>query len=486
MQGEICFLVDSKRVYHDLNSVFLPFKKVFHFILIVGGLQIIHAGTENRLVTHSVPASLSKHAVSSDWPRFNGPYDDATVRESKLALEKDGFNFKKIWELSKGEGYSSPAITKEQIVLFHLQDGHEIIEARESESGKKIWTYKYPAEYRDRYGYSNGPRSSPVIWKNRVFAHGVTAWLTCLDLKTGNLIWKRNLKKEYQIPDYFFGKGSNPIVSGNSLILNVGGKEDHCVVAFDLNSGATKWITRDEWGASYSSPVNTQIHGKNVCLVLTGGESRPPTGGLLVIDPENGEKLSRFPWRSSTYESANAVPPVPIGNNRVFLSECYEKGGVMLSFDSTFKPKILWHKPELNIHWMTPIMVNEHLYGVAGRHQRGAEVFCVKADSGEIKWKKRIIWQTHFMNRNLNLEFFRGSLLHCKSYFIGLSELGSLILLEMNPKGVSLIDHKQLFFAPGTWTLPAISHGLLYIMQNEADRATGNGPRVICYDLRSN
>ena len=91
----------------------LPFKKVFHFILIVGGLQIIHAGIEKRLVTHSIPTPLSKQAICSDWPRFNGPHDDATVKESKLSFEKDGFNFKKIWELSKGEGYSSPAITKE-------------------------------------------------------------------------------------------------------------------------------------------------------------------------------------------------------------------------------------------------------------------------------------------------------------------------------------------------------------------------------------
>ena len=43
----------------------------------------------------------------------------------------------------------------------------------------------------------------------------------------------------------------------------------------------------------------------------------------------------------------------------------------------------------------------------------------------------------------------------------------------MNEQGVKVLDTKQLFFAPGTWTLPALSHGLLYIVQNETDRSSG-------------
>ena len=78
-----------------------------------------------------------------------------------------------------------------------------------------------------------------------------------------------------------------------------------------------------------------------VVLVFAGGESRPPNGGLIVIDPRDGKKLSRFPWRSKSYESVNAVPPVPLGNNRVYLSECYEKGSVVLSFDPNFLPVII-------------------------------------------------------------------------------------------------------------------------------------------------
>ena len=109
-----------------------------------------------------------------------------------------------IWEVTKGEGYASPIISKDILVLFHRQNGMEIIDGINPENGRLIWTYKYPVHYKDRYGYSSGPRASPVIHDNLVFCHGVTSWLTCLNLMTGELIWKRDLAKEFEIPNYFW------------------------------------------------------------------------------------------------------------------------------------------------------------------------------------------------------------------------------------------------------------------------------------------
>ena len=471
-------------LYNDAIFMSLPYKKIGTLCLYLFLWQAGLSDSPDRLVIHRAPAPLAETSSSLNWNRFNGPFNNATTKESSLNFKNGILEIKKCWELKKGEGYASPAVSKTRLILFHLDKGFEIIEARNPENGQEIWTYKYPVQYRDRYGYSNGPRASPVIFNGKVYTHGVTAWLTCLDLDTGKLIWKRDLKKEFEIPDNFFGKGSNPLVNGSNLIINLGGARGDCVGAFDLLKGTTSWITQDTWGASYSSPINAKVNGKPICLVFTGGESRPPTGGLLVIDPSTGLKLSRFPWRSKSYESANASPPVFIPPNLVFISECYEKGGVMLEIGKDFEPTILWHKPELNLHWMTPIYENNCLYGVSGRHQQGAEIFCVDVKSGTLNWKNRIIWQTNLMNREIQLEFFRGSILKVNDTYLGLSEIGSLIQLQLNPQGWKILDHQQLFFAPGTWTLPALSHGLLYIMQNETDRSSGNKPRIICYDLR--
>ena len=440
---------------------------------------------EIRLTVHLQELSpRSPEAINANWPRFNGPNDNAISPETKISTKWDSLGPKLAWELVKGEGYASPAIQDGILVLFHRMNGMEMVEALHAENGTKIWNYEYPVNYRDRYGYSNGPRASPVIHNGRVYLHGVTAWLTCLDLKTGKLIWNRNLKDEFKIPEYFFGKGSNPLVLGKNLIVNIGGANEACVVSFDLENGKTRWIARSPWGASYSSPVAANITNKTVCLVFAGGESRPPAGGLLVIEPNGGKILSEFPWRSSKYESANAVPPIPLDNNRVFLSECYEKGGVILQFDQNFKPKILWQEPLVNIHWMTPIQKDNLLFGIAGRHQQGAELFCLNLDTLTENWRKRVTWESEINGRNIDLELFRASMLLVDDKFICLSELGSLVCLELNKTGWNLVSQAQLFFAPGTWTLPAISNGLLYVMQNETDRISGKSRRLLCYDLR--
>ena len=56
-------------------------------------------------------------------------------------------------------------------------------------------------------------------------------------------------------------------------------------------------LARHAWGASYASPIAADIHGRSCCLVFAGGESRPPTGGLLCIDLANGAVLTATPHR---------------------------------------------------------------------------------------------------------------------------------------------------------------------------------------------
>ena len=438
----------------------------------------------NRLFVHQSPSDLSPSAKTSDWPRFNGPFDNAKSSETKILKKWSTDGPTLLWELVKGEGYASPAVFKDSLILFHLLNGKEVAESRNAENGSSNWSFSYPVSYRDRYGYSNGPRASPVVGNGRVFFQGVTAWLTCLDLESGKLIWRRDLKTQFKVPDNFFGKGSNPLLWDDQLIVNVGGSEGVCVASFNASDGAVRWIAEDEWGASYSSPVRSVIHGKEVCLVFTGGESRPPTGGLLIIDPVNGNVLSRFPWRSTNYESANAVPPIPLPDNRVFLSECYEKGGVIIEFDKAFNPEIIWNNPSINLHWMTPVENNGFLYGISGRHQRGAEIFCMELDTCEIQWKERAHWFYELGGTERRLELFRGSFVLIEGDFLSLSEFGSLVWLKMDENGWKIISKSQLFFASGSWTLPSLSKGLLYVMQNETDRLSGKGPRLLCFDLR--
>ena len=129
-------------------------------------------------------------AVTSDWPRFNGPGDDAKSIESPLLEEWLEGAPRLLWSLDKGYGYASPAVCKDILVLFHRRDGKEVVGGRNPSLAAPSGNILTRLNTGTRYGYSAGPRASPVIRGGLVYIHGVTAWLTCLELETGKLVWK--------------------------------------------------------------------------------------------------------------------------------------------------------------------------------------------------------------------------------------------------------------------------------------------------------
>jgi hypothetical protein len=73
----------------------------------------------------------------------------------------------------------------------------------------------------------------------------------------------------------------------------------------------------------------------------------------------------------------------------------------------------------------------------------------------------------------------RGSLLRVDNRFLCLGENGTLLWLDLSPdSGAKVLAKAQLFYAPETWAPPVVSHGRLYVNQNEL------GSRLICYRFK--
>jgi hypothetical protein len=56
--------------------------------------------------------------------------------------------------------------------------------------------------------------------------------------------------------------------------------------------------------------------------------------------------------------------------------------------------------------------------------------------------------------------------------------------LDLSPQGYKELARTWLFAARETWSLPVLSHGLLYVSQHSRDIVTREAPRLLCYDLR--
>jgi outer membrane protein assembly factor BamB len=164
----------------------------------------------------------------------------------------------------------------------------------------------------------------------------------------------------------------------------------------------------------------------------------------------------------------------------------------MIEFDTAFQPKLIWQNPKIGVHWMTPVNHEGHLYAVDGERENNIRLICVNADTGSELWSQTLTWEDLTLTRNLGrsnpvrLGFLRGSLLRTPQGFIGLGELGTLLSLQLSPQTATIRAQAPLFYATNTWSLPAISRGLLYVCQQgqDMDISQNAGPRILCFDLR--
>lgn len=444
----------------------ISFKAVTVFILIIV-VHIASATPESfdRLSYFAPPKAISSEAATDTWPRFLGPNHDLHSKETKLLKSFPPTGPQKVWEVEKGNGHAPIAVSGDYLVMIHELKGKETIECLHPETGKRYWKYDYPVELGSNYGIRDAPRVGPLIDEDLVFTLGVRGDLFCFDLKSGELKWNMKLDQEFGTAPLFFGRGSCPLIFEDQLIINAGG--DYSVVSLNKHTGKLIWSTEYDWHAGYASPVPATIHGEKRILVFAGGMVRPPTGGLLSINPGNGNLESVFPWRARAFASVNAASPVVV-DNAVFISESYTEGGALIDLKAGGEATLRWKAPRFKSQFTTPVAHEGYLYGVSG--SGGTEIVCYEIESGKELWRDGIQLK--------DARLGRAGLIWVDDAFLCIGAQGTLLWLDLSPKGAKILSETQLFHAPETWGIPTVSKGLLFVNQ------TTMGSRLICYDLR--
>jgi hypothetical protein len=415
----------------------------------------------------------------NDWPKFLGPLGTSVSTEKGIISPwpKDGPRI--IWHKTVGAGYGMPVISNGKLYHFDRNGKNARLTCMDAKSGAHLWSYEYLSIYKDRFGYNNGPRCSPLVDGNLVYVYGVEGQIHCVRADTGKPVWNFNANKEFNVVQNFFGVGSSPVIEGNLLIAQVGGSPENStaedlfnqtlkangsgVVAFDKLTGKVAYRISDEL-ASYAGPVLATLHGRRWCFVYA-------RGGLLAFDPANGKIDFHFPWRSPDVESVNASNPVLIGD-KIFISETYGPGSALLKIKpagyEVLREESKKLKKSMQCHWMTPIYHDGYLFGCSGRHTQQAELRCIELETGKVMWSERGLT--------------RSSLLMVDGHFICLSENGILRLLKVNPlkyEEISSVELKdpatgQPLLEYPCWAAPILSHGMLYVRGEE---------RLVCLEL---
>jgi outer membrane protein assembly factor BamB len=319
--------------------------------------------------TYLVPVASG---LSQDWPQWRGPNRDGVVHGVTVpktwprALTEE-------WQAPVGEGVASPVVVGGSVYVFTRQKDDEVARCLDLAGGKEIWRSEpYPAPFKPGPGdaFSIGPRSTPAVAGGRVFTLGISGILSCLDARTGKLLWR----KDYQ--PYYHRSGNSPLVADGLCIAHLGSGASGGLRAFDAATGEVKWCFYDDSPAS-SSPILVDLASERQVVTFTRRD-------LLGVSAATGKLLWRVRCSHDYFE--NCVTPVrykdlliAAGRNEPPRAFRLEKGNQGIQAAEVWKAK---GNPS---YLSSPVLAGDWLVGFSD-HQSG-HLFCLDARTGEALWQ---------------------------------------------------------------------------------------------------
>ncbi|MBN9521780.1 PQQ-like beta-propeller repeat protein [bacterium] len=405
------------------------------------------------------PAPPPTAASAIGWPQFLGPTRNGRAPDGPFRTDWDKRRPEPVWTTPLGGGFSSVAVVGGKLYTQDRQGDTERVVCLDAATGAPLWDHSYPASYAG-IGFDAGPRATPTVDGNRVYAVGATGPFVCLEVPPApgqppRVVWQHDLPREFNGNAPQWGYACSPLLDGDRVIVQPGGR-DGSVVAFDKATGEARWAVGKN-PAGYSSPVAATVHGVPLVFALTGD--------ALLCLRSDGSQMGSYSW--PTRFEGNVAAPVVL-DDYVFVSAAYGMGCALLRIKADgdrvrLEPVYAKRNKALRSHHSTPVVVGRHLYGFDGDADAARFICFSLIDGAPVEG-----WDAAGV-RN-------GKVIAVGGYLVVLTQTGDLILVEATPEEYRPVATVPLGFGgQQNWSQPVLVDGRLYV----------RGPdKLICLDVR--
>lgn len=411
--------------------------------------------------------TLDWQTTSHDYPNFLGDGYWSEVKGVALDPDWESRPPKEIWRQRIGAGWSSYAMVGNYAVTQEQRDRFELVTCYDIRTGDLLWTHADEVRFDPGGGGSFGgvgPQATPTIYDRRVYSHGATGVVNCLDAATGELLWTHDTGEEFQVEDLIWGKSASPIIVGDMVVVSVGdarantkpefSQEGNSLVAYDRVSGDVVWTAGDR-RSSYATPVLATLAGTEQVIVVN-------EDFVTSHRAEDGVILWEHPWPGKSDGDASTSQPVPVGEDRVFLSRGYGTKAELIQVVSDgqqWHTDTIWKKLLMKTKMCNIVIRDGFVYGLDDVYLQ-----CIELATGKKQWKKR-----------RHPSFGHGQIMLFGDVILLITESGELLLVEASPEeyrelaAIQVLDPDQV-----TWNNPAFSSPYLLVR---------NAEEAACYEL---
>lgn len=391
------------------------------------------ASAANKLHRDIGPIEIGPHDVLD----YRGANRDGIVVGPALARSWEKAEPRAVWRQPVGGGYAAFVLAGPLAVTIEQRRDREAIVAYDVETGGEVWMHDYPTLFFEPAGGA-GPRATPTIAGDRVYALGATGILTCLDLRTGKPYWSTNILTANHAGNLDWAMSGSPLVYDGLVVVNPGtqkgNSESKAILAFDAESGHVRFGA-GTGQAGYASPMLTTLAGQRQILMFEAP-------ALVGYDASSGEELWRHAWKSG-YD-INAAQPIILPDDLVFITS--DAGSALLKItrdDKGFAVKRLWKNRNLKGQYACPIAYDGHVYGLDDEI-----LVCLSLADGKRKWKAG--------------RYGHGQMLLAGDLLVVLSEQGDLALVQATPEKFTELG-KIRAIEGRTWNNPTLRDGRIFV-----------------------
>ena len=254
-----------------------------------------------------------------------------------------------------------------------------IIYSISRKSGKILWEkivredFPHEGTHKDASWASN----SCVTDGECVIASFGSYGLYCFDLQ-GTLIWNKDLG-DMKIRNSF-GEGSSPVLYQNNVIINWDHEGTSFITVLDKKTGNTIWKKQRDEVTSWSTPIVVEVNEKPQIIVSASGNSRG-------YDLASGKVI----WKLSGL-TKNVIPSPVYSNGMVYLMSGFRGNALqainlnVAKGDLQESPAVVWTFDKNTPYTPSPLLYKGKLYFLRSNNE---QLTCADAKTGKIYYTKQ-------------------------------------------------------------------------------------------------
>lgn len=411
-------------------------------------------------------------AIPTEFPQFLGPQRNAVLNRRDFAIPADGKFPLPLWQIEVGEGWGGFAISGQRCVTLEQRGDQECVTCYRLQDGALLWIREETARHQNPLG-GVGPRSTPTIQGDQVFVQGATGIVQCLDLSSGEVVWRRDLleiagwdqsQSESQIA---WGRAGSPLLVNDLCILPLGGPDDppqdrqvdgvaiqgRSLIALDAATGAVRWVGGQDQ-ISYASPIRMTLAGVDQIVIVN---EKSVSGHAL----DDGKTLWTTRWPGQSNGSANCASAVQVDDRSLLVGKAYGTGSAIYEIaeeNGGLTVTDRWKKPGiLKTKFTHACVAGEQAFGLSD-----GTLECVELQDGRRRWAQ-----------SRGSRYGHGQMLLVEDLLVVQAEAGNLALVSANTERFEELATGEGLSAK-TWNIPSVA-GRYLLVRNDAE--------AICYQL---